>query len=314
MRPTAAIVVVACCVAAGGSRVTAAQSSGSCPSTTAEPYLVCQVDRAPAAAPGNPAPRYPDMLLRAHVTGTARVRFVVDSAGHVPYGSFTVVESTHDLFSHSAKSAVPKWTFTPATLRGRPVATRYEQLIAFSLPSDSNAPFLPPTVLASDTAPGGVPRIVIGTPDREPGASLQFTNAELLDAQRAVLVALAPAPMVDSAGRSRVTVCLTRERGDQEGDTALLQALTVPGRRAVILRDCPRTYARMPLDLEHRPPPGWIDPVVMSVARVDEWTASIVVLDVGVSQGTGTHKYRCAATRDPSGWRTDCTALRVPFS
>src|SRR5829696_3410208 len=106
MRPTAAIMVAACCVAAGASRETVAQSSGSCPSTTAEPYLVCQVDRAPAAAPRNVAPRYPDMLLQA---------------------------------------------------------------------------------------PDGVPRIVIGTPDREPGAILRFTNAQLLDAQRVVLVALAPA-------------------------------------------------------------------------------------------------------------------------
>jgi len=301
--------VAACCVAAGASRETVAQSSGSCPSTTAEPYLVCQIDRAPAAASGNLVPRYPDMLLRARVTGTTRVRFVVDSAGHVPYGSFTVVESSHDLFTWSARNAIPKWTFTPALLRGRPVATRYEQLITFSLPPDSNAPPLPPTVLARDTAPGGVPRIVIGTPGREPGAILQFTNAQLLDAQRAVLLALAPAPMVGSAGRSRVTVCLTRERGDPQGDTALLQALTVPGRRAVILRDCPRTYATMILDLEHRPPPGWIDPVVMSVTRVDGWTSSIVVLDVGVSQGTGTHKYRCAATRDLSGWRTDCALM-----
>jgi TonB family protein len=118
----------------------AAQSSGLCPSTTAEPYLVCQVDRAPAAAPGNVAPGYPDMLLQARVTGTTRVRFVVDSVGHVPYGSFTVVESSHALFTASARNAVPKWTFTPATLRGRPVATRYEQLFTFSLPPDSDAP------------------------------------------------------------------------------------------------------------------------------------------------------------------------------
>jgi hypothetical protein len=239
---------------------------------------------------------------------------VVDSVGHVPYGSFTVVESSHALFTASARNAVPKWTFTPATLRGRPVATRYEQLFTFSLPPDSDAPSLPPTVLTRDTAPDGVPRIVIGTPDREPGAILQFTNAQLLDAQRAVLVALAPAPIVDSAGRSRVTVCLTRERGDLQGDTALLQALTVPGRRAVIPRDCPRTYVKMPLDLDHPPPPGWIDPFIMSVTRVDGWTASIVVLDIGVSQGVTQRKYRCAATRDPSGWRTDCTQLRVPFN
>ena len=140
-----------------------------------------------------------------------------------------------------------------------------------------------------------------------PNAILKYSTAQLLDAQRSALVELAPAPLVDNAGLSRVTVCVSVNRGGQEfsADSVTLAALDIPGRRAVIPRDCPQTYT-MAMYTTERAPRGYIDPYYMSVPRVSAQGETKLVLLIDVSQDIRTKSYRCTVTRNGSSWRSEC--------
>ena len=292
----------------------AAQPARPCPPVTGEPYLVCQVDRAPRPDPGNAAPPYPAMMREAAVRGVLRLTFVVDTAGRVDPASLTVVDSAHVLWLAAAKMTLPKWRFEPGRKGARTVAVRWEQIFAFTLPPDSEIPPIEPALIARDTTSDGVPRIVVGIRDPEPGAILLFTTGELLDAQRHVLRTLVPKPIADSLGRPRVTVCLSINRGGQDfaADTTTISALEAPGRRVVIPLDCPKTYAMAMYDPGRRPP-GYIDPYIVEVPRVIGWSADTIVMQVDISHEASLTSYRCAATRDGTAWRSTCRQLRTPL-
>lgn len=305
-RIVAALLVPAIAeVSLGASAI--AQSTRACPPAVSEPYLVCQVDRAPRPDSANAAPKYPLLLLEGDMSGSVRIAFVVDAAGRVAPGSVAVLDSAIPMFVVTATDAVRKWRFQPGLEGGRPVAVRWEQIVSFAMPRDPEVPLIGPVVLARDTSPDGLPRLVVGIPDREPNAIVRFTNRELLDAQRAALALLAPQPLADSAGRPRVTVCLTINRGGQgfAADSASLAALEMPGRRAVIPRDCPPTYTMMIYD-PRRAPPGYIDPYIIDVVRVTAWNANIILMAIDVSHQTATTSYRCWATRSGGSWRPEC--------
>jgi TonB family protein len=284
--------------------------ASSCPPAAREPYLVCQVDRAPRPDSGNVAPTYPVLLLQADVSGTVRVRFVVDKGGRVDPGSVTVVDTTNALFGTAARAAIRTWMFEPGSKAGQPVAVRWEQILMFSVPRDSELPFVEPVVLARDTAPDGVPRIVVGVPDHEPMAIIGFSNRELLDAQRAALPIVAPPGVRDSAGQPRVTVCLTINRGGQgfAPDAETLRALEAPGRRVVMERDCPLAYVMRMYDTQ-RAPPGYIDPYLVDVVDVSAWNADILIMKIDVSHHAATTTFQCWATRGTT-WRPKCRRYR----
>ena len=288
----------------------AAQSPRPCPAGASEPYLVCQVDRAPRPDSGNAAPTYPALLLQADVSGTVRVRFVVGRNGHVEPASVAVVDTANVLFATSARAAIQRWTFEPASNGGQAVAVRWEQIVSFSVPPDSELPFIEPIVLARDTAPDGVPRMVVGVPDHEPMAIIGFSNRELLDAQRATLPLVAPPGMIDSTGRPRVTVCLTINRGGQRfaPDTATLRTLEAPGRRVVIERDCPIAYVMRMYDTRQAPA-GYIDPYSVDVVDVSAWNADILIMKIDVAQHGSTTTFQCWATRGTT-WRPACRLYR----
>lgn len=302
--------IVASAVAAvlGVSPPAVAQQHASCPPVTGEVYLLCQVDTPARPDPRNARPRYPDLLLQAGVGGTVRVKFVVDTTGRVaPGAGFQVLASSHDIFTFAVRQAVRGWSFEPGLKSGRPVMVWFEQVFDFNTPPNVDDPSAATVVVQADTT-DGVPRMLVGTRGRDPAVASSFTPSDLLDAQRATLVSLAPRPIADSAGRPRVTVCLTviRDGLAVPGDSAALAALNAPGRRAVVPRDCPRTYASMIYDPKKRTPPGWIDPYAMVVTHVVPWNAETVLIGAEVEQGTGTLLYRCTVTRDAAAWRPAC--------
>jgi Gram-negative bacterial TonB protein C-terminal len=292
-----------------------AQMPRPCPPPTGEPYLVCQVDRAPRPDSGNAAPMYPVTMLEANVSATLRAEFVVDSSGRVAPGSVVVADSgsamvAYAAFAAAAKDALRTWRFAPGVEGGRPVAVRWEQILVFSVPPDSEVPLIAPIVLARDTAPDGLARLTVGIPSRRPEAILLFANRELLHAQRQALALVAPAPIPDSAGKPRVTVCLTINRGGQDfaADSLTMAMLETPGRHVVIPRDCPPVYTMRMYD-PTRAPPGYIDPYLTSVPSVFAWNANVVVMRVDVVQ-TSTKSYLCWAERAGSGWRPGCRRYR----
>ena len=147
----------------------------------------------------------------------------------------------------------------------------------------------------------------ITLPSQSPNAILKYSTTELLDAQRSALLQLAPEPRVNDTGVSRVTACVSVNRGGQEfaADSATLATLEIPGRRAVIPRDCPQTYA-MAMYTTERAPRGYIDPYYMNVTDVSAPSTTKLVILIDVTQDIRTKSYRCTVTRNSTSWRSEC--------
>jgi TonB family protein len=96
-------------------------------------FFEFQIEKAAEPLPGNPAPRYPDMLRSANVEGQVLAQFVVDTSGRVDMNSFKVLKTTHDLFSNSVKASLPNMTFSPAQVGGRKVKQLVQMTFPFSL-------------------------------------------------------------------------------------------------------------------------------------------------------------------------------------
>jgi protein TonB len=105
------------------------------PATAPPPtvYFEFQVEKHVAAKPGNPAPKYPDMLRTANVEGQVLVQFVVDTTGHAEISTFRVLRSTHDLFTMAVKHALDSMEFSPAELSGRKVKQLVQMPFMFSV-------------------------------------------------------------------------------------------------------------------------------------------------------------------------------------
>ncbi len=61
------------------------------------------------------APRYPEALRRAGVSGTVVVKFIVDTLGRVDSESIEVLSSSHDLFTAAVRDVLFGLRFNPAT-------------------------------------------------------------------------------------------------------------------------------------------------------------------------------------------------------
>jgi protein TonB len=96
-------------------------------------YFEFQVEKQVAPAPGNPGPRYPDMLRSANVEGEVLVQFVVDTTGRVEMNQFKVLKSSHDLFTNAVKQALTGMRFYPAEIGGRKVKQLVQQPFNFTL-------------------------------------------------------------------------------------------------------------------------------------------------------------------------------------
>lgn len=72
-------------------------------------------------APGSAAPRYPEILKSAGVSGVTIVQFVVDTTGVAIPSTLKVVRSDHALFAQSVQNALPGLRFLPARVSGRNV-------------------------------------------------------------------------------------------------------------------------------------------------------------------------------------------------
>ena len=106
---------------------------GTAPVNTDQPYFEFQVEKQVSPLPGNPAPRYPDMLRSANVEGEVLAQFVVDTTGRYEAGTFKVLKSSHELFTAAVKSALPNMKFYPAEVGGRKVKQLVQQPFTFSL-------------------------------------------------------------------------------------------------------------------------------------------------------------------------------------
>ena len=77
------------------------------------------VARPPKPRRGNPQPDYPKERQRGEQVIAA---FTVDSLGNVDASSIAIVSSTNDDFANAVVDVLPRWKFTPSTIRGCRVA------------------------------------------------------------------------------------------------------------------------------------------------------------------------------------------------
>jgi outer membrane biosynthesis protein TonB len=78
-----------------------------------------ECDSSPHLIKGN-APKYPIKLLRDEITGQVMVNLEIKSA-------------TRQEFAESVIAAIREWEFHPASLQGKPVEMRVQQLFPFEL-------------------------------------------------------------------------------------------------------------------------------------------------------------------------------------
>jgi len=77
------------------------------------------VARPPKPRRGNPQPDFPKARQRGEQVIAA---FTVDSLGNVDASSIAIVSSTNDDFANAVVDVLPRWKFTPSTIRGCRVA------------------------------------------------------------------------------------------------------------------------------------------------------------------------------------------------
>ena len=109
-------------------------------------YFEYQVENPVMSAPGSPAPRYPDILKTAGVSGEVIASFVVDTTGLADVGSLKVIRSSHQLFVNSIVAAMPNMRFTPAMVGGRKVKQLVMEPFVFQSADNTKA--------ASKSVPG----------------------------------------------------------------------------------------------------------------------------------------------------------------
>ena len=124
----------------GGKPVAAQSAPGVRPSVvTKGVYFEYQVQQPVMAAPGSPAPRYPDILKKAGVSGEVIASFVVDTTGMADVRSLKVIRSSHQLFVDAIVAALPDMRFTPALVGGRKVKQLVMEPFVFQVVDGPNA-------------------------------------------------------------------------------------------------------------------------------------------------------------------------------
>jgi protein TonB len=106
---------------------------GTAPVNQDQAYFDFQVEKPVAPVPGSGTPSYPDILRSSSVEGQVLAQFTVDTTGRVEIPSFTVISSTHDLFTAAVRNALPRMRFLPAEIGGRKVKQRVQQPFVFNL-------------------------------------------------------------------------------------------------------------------------------------------------------------------------------------
>jgi TonB family protein len=103
------------------------------PANSDETYFEFQVEKPVSPYPGNPGPRYPDLLREAGVEGEVLAQFVVGPDGLPDMDTFKVLKSDHDLFTNSVKSALANMRFYPPEVGGRTVKQLVQMPFHFGL-------------------------------------------------------------------------------------------------------------------------------------------------------------------------------------
>ncbi|MFL5611276.1 MAG: TonB family protein [Gemmatimonadaceae bacterium] len=113
----------------GGSRGDVSSSGN----VSADPLRADQVEKQVALLPGNPSPKYPDILRGAGVEGQVIAVFVVDAGGRAEADSVRFVRSDNQLFEQAVRTALRQMRFAPAEVGGRKVRQLVQMPFLFTI-------------------------------------------------------------------------------------------------------------------------------------------------------------------------------------
>ena len=102
-------------------------------------FTILEVDSAVVRSASSAAPAYPLDLLKQHIEGLVRVRYVVDTTGFADPSSLEVVESSNPGFLTSVKEALPYMRFSPAKIGNTKVRQLVEQPFSFHITNPAPA-------------------------------------------------------------------------------------------------------------------------------------------------------------------------------
>ena len=83
---------------------------------------------------------YPNSIDKAVTRGFVRVEFVVDPSGALDWKTFSVVSSTHRLFSNAVRDGLVNAVFAPAIRAGRNVGQVFHLPVEFVWTPDTERP------------------------------------------------------------------------------------------------------------------------------------------------------------------------------
>lgn len=121
---------------------------------------VGQAELVPPSLVEDSVARYPAALEAAPVAGTVRLELQVDEVGEVALAR--LVEGVHPLLDKAALHAATRLRFTPAQVRGQPVAVRLYFDYRFEAPSPEAPKPLPPVTLRGLVRTKGNRRPIVG--------------------------------------------------------------------------------------------------------------------------------------------------------
>jgi periplasmic protein TonB len=116
-----------------GKGVLGGNSKGTEKVSSDQTYFEFQVEKQVQVAPGNGAPRYPDVLRSANVEGDVLAQFVVDTTGRADMSQFKALKSSHELFTQAVKGWLPNARFFPAEVGGKKVKQLVQMPFQFNL-------------------------------------------------------------------------------------------------------------------------------------------------------------------------------------
>lgn len=106
---------------------------GNNPTQTDSVFTVLEVDSAVVRSQNSAAPVYPLDLLKEHVEGAVRVRYIVDTTGFADPASIEVLEASNPEFAASVRDVLPYMRFSPAKIGTHKVRQLVEQPFAFHI-------------------------------------------------------------------------------------------------------------------------------------------------------------------------------------
>lgn len=102
-------------------------------------YSVLDVDVAVARSSNSAAPAYPLAMLKAHISGSVKAQYIVDTTGFADTSSLKVMSATHPDFVTAVREALPYMRFEPARIGTLKVRQLVEQQFSFKITNDTTS-------------------------------------------------------------------------------------------------------------------------------------------------------------------------------